>query len=205
MSPIKNILQLSKLIAAQHGWPAAKAFKSYALSDADQRAISRCAIGLLQIFPRLPNVSAQLTAALAVSLERHISAPIQVVAGTLTIEGAAVLGDRQPFDGASLFNTAAPSWDGHIWVMVGEYIVDIAIFRAAYSADGPAQLARHIDLAFGSDKGLYVDQWKRTRRLGLGYEPQYILSADEVTNLMGGAFHLIEQAKLSGIDTPQAG
>ena len=79
--------------------------------------------------------------------------------------------------------------------MMGDYIVDISIFRSAYSADGPARLARHIDLNFGPDKGLYVDQWKRTRRVGLDYEPQYVLSADEVTTLMGGAFHLIEQAR----------
>jgi hypothetical protein len=44
---------------------------------------------------------------------------------------------------------------------------------------------------FGQDKGLYVDLWRRTRQSGLGYEPQYVLSREEVTRLMGGAYRLI--------------
>lgn len=193
MPPIKNILQLSKLVAHHHGWEAAKAFKSYEMNEADQVRLSQCAIDLLKIFPPTPSPSALLSAALAVSLERHIKAPIHVVAGTLAVEDVPVFGDRQPFDGPTLFKSSIPDWDGHAWVMIGQYVVDMSIFRSAYSAEGPARLARHIDLNFGPEKGLYVDQWKRTRRVGLSYEPQYILSATEVTKLMGGAYHVIEQ------------
>jgi len=78
--------------------------------------------------------------------------------------------------------------------MIGTYVVDISIFRTAYSRQGPARLTKHVDLAFGPNKGLYVDHWKRTRHLGLGYEPQYVLSADEVTSLMGGAYRVIKSA-----------
>jgi len=77
--------------------------------------------------------------------------------------------------------------------MVGPYVVDISIFRTAYSKQGPAKLSKHIDLAFGPNKGLYVDRWKRTSQLGLSYEPLYVLSADEVTRLMGGAYQVIKQ------------
>ena len=96
---------------------------------------------------------------------------------------------------SDLFRTANPDWAGHVWVMIGPYVVDISIFRTAYSRQGPARLARHIDLTFGPDKGLYVDLWKRTQQRGLSYEPQYVLSAEEVTRLMGGAFHAIKQAQ----------
>jgi hypothetical protein len=195
MPPIKNIIQLSKLIAQQHGWPAAKAFKSYEMTEADQIALSQCAVALLKMFPAAPNASAMMSAALAVALERHMKGPIHVVAGTLVVEGEPVFGDRQPFDASALFGAPTPAWNGHAWVMIGDYIVDISIFRTAYSADGPAKLAQHIDLHFGTGKGLYVDQWKRTRRVGLHYEPQYVLSADEVTAQMGAAFHLIEQSR----------
>lgn len=50
-----------------------------------------------------------------------------------------------------------------------------------------ASLSVSIDLAFGPKKGLYVDRWKRTRQLALSYEPHYVLSAAEVTRLLGGA------------------
>lgn len=199
MSAIKDITQLGKLVAHQYGWPAAKAFKSYEMDEADRAALSQCAIDLLQVFPSVPGTCAQMSAALAVGLERAMKAPIHVVAGTLALEGVPVLGDRQPFDGPLLFGTSSPDWTGHVWVMVGPYIVDISIFRTAYSADGPARLARHIDLTFGPKKGLYVDHWKRTRQQGLTYEPQYVLSADEVTTLMGGAFHMIKQASSTSL------
>jgi len=195
MATIKDLAQLGKHIAAQHGWPAAKAFKSYVMDDADGAVLSKCAVELLAVFPPLPRASALLSAALAVSLESRMAAPIQVVAGTLAVEGVPVFGDRQPFDGPAVFGTANPEWDGHVWVMVGPYVVDAAIFRIAYSSDGPAVLSRHVDLTFGPNKGLYVDSWKRTAQRGLSYEPQYVLSAEEVTRLMGGAYHAIQQAR----------
>lgn len=78
--------------------------------------------------------------------------------------------------------------------MVGPYVADISIFRTAYSSYGPARLARHIDLMFGPNKGLYVDHWKRTGQTGLGYEPHYVLSGDETEALMGAAYHLIRDS-----------
>jgi len=197
MSDIKDITQLGKLIANQHGWAAAKAFKFYEMNEADRVALSQCALDLLKIFPPVPAASAQMSAALAVGLERFIKAPIHVVAGTLAVEAIPIFGDRQPFDGSQIFSAPNPDWDGHVWVMIGPYVVDVSIFRTAYSAQGPARLAKHIDLTFGAEKGLYVDQWKRTRHIGLNYEPQYVLSVDEVTQLMRGAFSVIKQARLA--------
>lgn len=180
-------------MAANHGWPAAKAFKSYEMNDSDRSALTTCAVDLLRIFPKIPGACALMSAAFAVQLERVLGAPIQVVAGTLTVESEPVFGDQSNLDGAAVFGTTNLDWDGHVWVMVGPYIADVSVFRTAYSPHGPARLSRHIDLTFGPNKGLYVDHWKRTRQLGLGYEPQYVLSADQVTALMGGAYQKIQE------------
>jgi hypothetical protein len=192
MSVVKDIAQLGKLIAAKHGWPAAKAFKAYEMSDSDRAAITGTAIDLLKVFPKIPGACALMSAAYAVQLERVVDAPVQVVLGTLTVESTPVFGDGAAIDAAALLATGDLDWDGHAWVMIGPYIADISIFRTAYSRFGPALLSRHVDLIFGPNKGLYVDHWKRTRQIGLGYEPQYVLSADEVTALMGGAFKTIQ-------------
>lgn len=189
----KDLAQLGKLIAVQHGWAAAKAFKSYEMSDADREVLSKCAVDLLNVFPPVPGACALMSAALAVRLESLVTAPVHVMAGTLAVEGVPVFGDRDEFDGAKVFGTPDFDWAGHVWVMIGPYVVDAAIFRTAYSREGPARLARHVDLTFGPNKGLYVNNWKRSSQLGLSYEPQYVLSADEVTSLMGGAYHAIRQ------------
>lgn len=132
-----------------------------------------------------------MSAAFAVRLERDLSAPIAVVAGTLSVENVPVFGGIAAIP-AGTFSRTDLDWDGHVWVMVGAYIVDVSIFRTAYSQHAPARLAKHVDLFFGPNKGLYVDQWKRTRQMGFRYELRYVLSEAEVTGLMRGAFHLIE-------------
>jgi hypothetical protein len=192
MPAAKDLTDLGRLIAAQHDWPVAKAFKSYKMSDADRAVITTSAVSLLRIFPDAPNAGAQLSAAFAVQLERALPAPVQVIAGTLKVEGKAVFSGHFPIDRPAILSTGELRWGGHVWVMVGSHIVDIAIFRAAYSRHGPSTLSRHVDLAFGRDKALYVDDWKHSRRMGLGYEPHHVLSGAEITALMGGAYRRIE-------------
>lgn len=195
MLPATDLAQLGRRVAATHGWPAARAFKAYAWSEADQARIAGCAGDLLKVFPKGAGTAGQVGAALAVQLERHLSAPVHLVAGTLGVEGVPVLGDGQPFDGAAAFAEGAPEWPGHIWVMVGAHVVDVALFRLVYSADCPPVLARHVLSVFGPGKGLYADHWRHARRLGLDYAPQYVLGGDEVDRLMAGAYRVMADAR----------
>ena len=182
MSISQDILQLSKRIAASYDWNAAKAFKAYEMSDADRATISRCAVDLLAIFPPTPDASAMMSAARAVSLSRVMHAPIHVVRGFLGVENRLVLGEGTR-NGA------------YNWVMVGPYVVDITLFRLAYSSEAPAILAKHVDLVFGQNKALYVDHWSMTKRVALRYQPDTVLTEAEITALMGDAFHRIKQAR----------
>lgn len=193
MSEVQDLAQLGKLIAVNHGWPTAKAFKAYVASDEDKAAVATKARDVLRVFPEAAGACALMSAAFAVHLERELDAPIHVVAGTLTIDGEPVIGDRQPFDGRVIFGADEFAWDGHVWVMIGPYIADLSIFRTAYSPVSPPNLTRHIAHVFGAGKGLYFDRWRHTRQLGLGYHPQYVLSEAEVTALLAGAQRAIEQ------------
>lgn len=186
-----DLATLGKLVAHHHGWQTAKAFKSFEMDDAVRAKITTAALEILQVFPKIPGACALMSAALAVRIERDLSAPIAVVAGALSVENEPVFGGEAAIPPGT-FSKTDLDWDGHVWVMVGPHIVDVSIFRTAYSPHAPARLTKHIDLVFGPNKGLYVDQWKRTRQMGLRYEPHYVLSEAEVTGLMRGAFHLIE-------------
>lgn len=191
MSYPQDLTRLGSLIAKTQGWPAAKTFKSYTPSDADKAEIAGKARDLLSVFPSIPGACALMSAAFAAHLARDPDLPVQVVAGTLSVEGSPVFGEGQPFDGPVVFGSSHPDWNGHVWVMVGPYVADISIFRTAYSADCPPRLGRHIVHTFGGGKGLYFDAWRHTRQLGLGYEPHYVLSEAEVTGLLTGARSLI--------------
>lgn len=192
MSGTKNLAELGKLIAVHHGWAAAKACKACEMDDADRAKLSLAALQILKAFPAQSDDHAALNAAFAVRIEQVLQAPVQLVAGVLTVERQPIFG-RQSNPPIKAFPAdAAGSFDGHIWMMVGPYIADISIFRMAYSRGGPAELSRHIALIFGPNKGLYVDHWGHTRKMGLGYEPQYVLSSAEVDRLMATAFDLIQ-------------
>jgi hypothetical protein len=52
MSTVKDLAQLGKLVALHHGWAAAKAFKTHALTDAERAVVSQGAVDLLTVFPR---------------------------------------------------------------------------------------------------------------------------------------------------------
>jgi hypothetical protein len=188
----QDLADLGKLVARQRGWPAAKAFKAYEMTEDDRTTITASALEVLRVFPSIPGACALMSAAFAVRLEQMLEVPIVVVAGVLSVENDPVFGRRGEVP-SEAFATSNLDWDGHIWVMVGPYVADVSIFRTAYSIGGPPRLSRHIDLMFGPNKGLYVDRWRHTRQLGLGYEPQYILSEDEVTGLMQGAFQKIQE------------
>lgn len=191
MTSAKDLIQLGKLVAQAQGWDEARAFKGFEMTDADRARIAGSAVDLLKVFPRAPGSGAQLAAAFAVQLGRVLDAPIEVVAGTLTVDGVPVLGRRQPVTAADV---CADGFDGHVWVMVGPNIAELALFRRANERDCPPLLARHVHSVFGHDKGLYVDQWRKARKQGLGYEPQCVLGTEAVDALMAGAFRLIKGA-----------
>lgn len=177
MPTIKDLAQLGKLIAPHHGWAAAKAFKAATLTDAERAVVSQGAVDLLTVLPPMKGAGAMMSAALAVRLEGRLQSPAYVVTGVLSVEGVPVLGQGE---------------EPHAWLMIGGTVVDIAMFRAAYASWGPPRLARHVDLVFGPNKALYADQWQRTARHGLTYEPRAVLARDAVTALMGDAYHAIK-------------
>ncbi|WP_150293315.1 hypothetical protein [Sphingobium estronivorans] len=134
---------------------------------------------------------AALTCAYAVHLLGDWEAPVQVVAGRLSVEGGDAFEDRPLGDAPGNAEKLA-SGVNHLWIMMGSQIVDIALFREAYGADGPRAVAHFVHQQFGPDKALYVDDWRLARRRGLSYEPMHVLSKDEVTSFMARAHRALE-------------
>ncbi len=191
MSVAHDLVVLGKLVADTHGWPAAKAFKSYKPTDDDKAMIANKGADLLRIFPKLPGACALMSAAFAAHLERDLCAPIHVVAGTLLVEGRPVFGMGQLRDGTTRFSSGSLDWDGHVWVMIGPWVADISIFRTAFSAYSPQALARHVAHHFAPTTGMMFDRWRHTRQIGFEYVPLYVLSTDQVTGLVRGAHQAI--------------
>jgi hypothetical protein len=192
MSGTPDLAALGTMIAASQGWPAAKAVKAYCPTDADKATVANLARDLLDIYPDTIGACAPMSAAFAAGLERVLSAPIQVVAGSLFADGTRVFGGDAPFDGAASFAEGDLDWDGHVWVMIGAYVADISLFRTAYSRFAHPVLGRHVAATFGHGKGMYFDAWRHTTRLGLRYAPRHVLTRAQVDGLLGHAHATIK-------------
>ena len=191
MSAAKNMVELGALVAASHGWEEARRFKKYRPSDADKAILATSTREMLDVFPDMAGACSMMSAAFAVHLERRMSAPIHVVAGALWADGVRVFGTDTGIIESRTFSESSFDWDGHVWVMVGGYVADISLFRTAYSREAPPALSSHVAATFGPGKGMYFDDWRKTRKLGLRYEPSYVLPVGQVDGLLAGAHELV--------------
>jgi hypothetical protein len=127
-----------------------------------------------------------MSAVYSLVLEKKSSPPAYVVAGQLWIGETRVFGEEAPIDGQR-FSQSNPSWDGHAWIICGDYLADIAICRTAYSNFSPPALAEHVKRQFGTGKGLLICKSHDVIKSGLGYVPQYVLTQGQVDALGRGA------------------
>jgi hypothetical protein len=162
------LTRLSRRIAAAHSWDLARAFKAWSPSEDDKALIATRAQDVLRVMAGKAVTAPMLNAAYAVHLGRALDAPIVVVEGALSVAGETVA-------------------DDHGWVMIGPWVADMALFSRAYAPDAPPRLAAHVLRAFGPNQGLLCEEWRRTPRMGLGYEPRRVLGDAEVTALVGEA------------------
>jgi hypothetical protein len=70
--------------------------------------------------------------------------------------------------------------------MCDDYIIDISVFRTAYSGKSHPLLARAVREGFGEGRGLLLAQDTSP----LNYRPQYVLTRDEIDALGKGAYKL---------------
>jgi hypothetical protein len=173
---------MDKLIAGTHGQSAARAYRTYSLSLPDREEAGQIGQGVLAYFDRIAGACTGLSAVYASALKGMAGLPAYVVAGSLTADGAKIFGDGKPFDGKALFSQSNPSWDGHVWVMIGDYVADISIGWTARFG-GPPKLASVIEREMGPRAGLLIVKWRDAPLSGLTYSPQYVLSDDQVAIL----------------------
>jgi hypothetical protein len=83
----------------------------------------------------------------------------------------------------------ALSWDGHAWLVFGNLLADVSVFRTADSGKGPLAFSAHIHREFGRGKRLMIC---RTDDTGdLRYVTEYALTQDQMDALCRGAFRVI--------------
>jgi len=182
--------EMSELIGRWRSRDEAEAYSSFSPSDAEFEAVKSVVKDVLIIVPPAAGACTYMSALLAVGLERFVAGPIYVVAGSLMAGTQRVFDSETTKDWSTVFSASNPSWDGHCWVVLGEWIIDVSVCRTAYSPKSPPALAQVVRSAFGTGRGAIIHKLEAAAEDGLRYEPRYILTANEVDVLAASAWKL---------------
>lgn len=80
------------------------------------------------------------------------------------------------------------SWDGHAWVMIGDCLCDLSIFRTAYGLQQPNHLSAYILEYFGTGKGAFMS-YPHQMPIGMEFVPRFALNDHQIYGLLEGLSH----------------
>lgn len=184
---------LRELITTSFDAAAAEAWSKFTLGEADKLVLREAALKVLGLFPgRMGSQCALMSAAYSIALEKLGTQPGYVVAGSLYIGDKRIFGEDKGFDGKELFSKSNPDWNGHAWIVYGDYLADVSVFRTA-DAGSPRLLSKQIAKEYGRGRGFCAWPIASMDPSGLRYVPQYVLTQDQVDALMRGALAMIDQ------------
>jgi hypothetical protein len=170
---------------------------SYSDKDADlamEFQFSQAAVDLLKDsglnvlsrIPSKPGACAQMTAMWTALVRDNSDYPIHAVAGSLSIDNFNFFFEHSSKDDIKLaFRENDMDWDGHCWITLGNYIGDASIFRTAYQGLN-STLKNCITSRFGTGRGLLIASIDNLKKMGIVYNPEYILTDPEITGLIKG-------------------
>lgn len=80
------------------------------------------------------------------------------------------------------------TWDGHAWVMIGDCLCDLSIFRTAYGLVQPNHLSSYILEHFGTGKGAFMC-YPHQMPAGMEFVPKFALNDQQIYGLLEGLSH----------------
>jgi hypothetical protein len=170
---------LRELITASFDAAAADAWSKFTVGEAEKLVLHEAALKVLKAFPgRMPRQCALMSALYSLALEKLDSRRGYVVAGSLYIDDKRVFGEDKEFDGKELFSKSNLDWDGHAWVVYGDWLADESVCRTA-DAGSPRILSKYIAKELG--KGLLACRMAAMNPFGIRYVPQYVLTRIRLT------------------------
>lgn len=160
------------------------------LTDAEVDALIAAGHDVLRVFPNTAGACVMMSALYVGKLHHLGHRDAQLIGGTLAIGDAIVFGRSGVSTNFALSNL---DWDGHAWILFGEYLADVSLVMTAYSDNAPKRVAEHVRTLRKPNQRLYIatpDAASREDRLT--YTPQHRFTDDEITSLYRGALTFLQ-------------
>lgn len=184
---LRGANRTSRLIAASRSWEKAREMARRRLDEEDIAELSALAIDYLANFPFLSGACVPMSAGFSALLTEHSNIPAVVAAGSLAVGKATFYAPNDVDALPRVFDETRLDFDGHAWVLAGDHIVDLSIFRTAYSCRGPAGLREAIAIRFGEGQGVFLSRSRSMRRDGMTYQALYVLTEEQEKAIAKGA------------------
>jgi hypothetical protein len=141
---------------------------------------------ILRRSPSVPGACTYLTAMWTAVLRDNLQLPVYCVAGDLCVHGRMAFGSADP-DIARCFAASSDAWDGHCWLVLGQHVGDLSVFRTAYAQPQGSNLRQVVLDEFGSGRGLFLMRGSDALATGFEYRPKYVVREAEISALILGA------------------
>jgi len=185
--------EIANLITASHSETEAQAYRQWEPTLAQREEIASLGTTVLRDTRPVPGACALMCAMWVTIVGARTGLAVYLAAGNLVVDGESVFGsDTGTPEIASMFDASQPDWDGHAWVVIGDLLGDLSIFRTAYSPRAHPRLHHAIVERFGPGRGLLIDDPESLAMAGLQYEPKYILTKKQVDSLFLGALEVFK-------------
>jgi hypothetical protein len=164
----------------------------YRLSGTEWTTLAELATRYLSQFPVLPGACVIMSAGFSALVSRQTKVPAVVAAGGLAVGGKTYYRPRQSCL-SEIFDQSRLDWNGHAWVIAGDHIMDLSIFRTAYSGLGPKGLQEDLTTRFGSGSGVFISKPETMRDEGMHYKPLYVLTREQEAAFAVGANAMVDR------------
>jgi hypothetical protein len=177
--------ELSELIKQSYSEKESSTYVEYSLTQEDCKLIVESAKQVLLKFPSIPNCCAPMSAIWTAMIRDHTDIPVHMVAGNLDMMGKRIFGDNKNMPNMNqAFSESNLDWDGHCWVVFGDYIGDISLFRTVYSEQSPEWLRKMVRDRFDEGREMLLATPSQMLEHGLIYTPGYVLKDLQITGLI---------------------
>ncbi len=169
-----------------------EAFLSYDLKKEDLEFIKDISKGILLEFPKRAFDCCMLSAVLGAVINDKSNIPVSVFVGHLDYNSKRMFNCTTSIPYSKSELKINETWEGHCWVELNGFIIDLSIFRTIYLGNVSVELKNDIIQNFGENRGILAGTPLDMEKLGFNYTPCYILNQDQITGLVKGANEIIK-------------
>ena len=131
-----------------------------------------------------------MSALLVAMINDHLTTKAKFVTGTLNVGGITIFSHSPLKEILSSNENYISDWDGHAWVSVPGFIIDLSIFQTIYSEKTPNRIQNAFSSRLDRHPKYLIGQESKLVKTGIIYKELEVLNDDHATLFIENADRL---------------